>query len=484
MTPLQLSCRLLEQEYKYAFAMIDVPPELGDIIVEWGKLNIPDDALATEGNGEGGREMEQHVTVKYGMTTDKVPPEIYDIVHKTQPFPVYIGAVTLFRNPEFDVVKCDVESPWLRKLNAQISAAVPNEDEHPDYHPHVTIAYVKKGTCDRLEGTDIFKDRETHEFTASGMVFKGAGSDDDPSRANEVLLFSRVKQPAMAGEALALVAKWKVLGLTEEQMCHRLETGNWGAGEKYWYNKDRLPKLAERFAGCVTEAMEPNPQHYIDQLNPKYVINGNKFHDPTWLGKDYMWVDTVADAFKYASRAEAERVVARLKRHDRRAPITIEPVYESEVDPQHYVDELKPPHWTYQLEHDEDGNGDYWRAWYCYDGERLSFTERRERSLVERLAHAYCLLFNKIEREHPFSFPSNFRHRADALWIWYRQYTTADQDVQESGLEPPLHAKPAAGLETSKPGAPFDRLPFPSHADDMQKFLRQRRKKRAERPVL
>ena len=168
---------LLEASYKYATTDIALPPEVGDFLLDWNQLNIPEDVLHADADGGKGREMEPHITVKYGLLTPDVPPELKEIAQRTPPFPIFMGSITLFTtNPEFDVVKIDVESPWLRRLNQQISDAVPHEDTHPVYNPHITLAYVEKGTCDHMVGDDPFKAKEIpNEFTAYGFRFAGAG---------------------------------------------------------------------------------------------------------------------------------------------------------------------------------------------------------------------------------------------------------------------------------------------------------------------
>jgi hypothetical protein len=198
MTPLQLAQSLMEAAYDYASTDIKPTPEMSDFVLEWNKLNIPEDVLQTDDDGGKGREREPHITIKYGLLADEVPDELREIAKDTPPFPVFLGTVSLFTtSPKFDVVKIDVESPWLRELNRRISDAVPHEDTHPTYNPHMTLAYVQKGSCEHLVGDDPFKaEGVTREFMAYGMNFSGAG-DDDLGRAKESLLFSKVKKAAM-----------------------------------------------------------------------------------------------------------------------------------------------------------------------------------------------------------------------------------------------------------------------------------------------
>lgn len=198
MTPLQLAHTLLEGSYDYATTDIKLPDEVADFIIDWGRLNIPDDAIS-----EDGRENDIHVTVKYGLLDHELPEALKEIAKTTPPFPVILGTVSLFTtNPKFDVVKIDVESPALRLLNKRV-AELPHEDTYPEYKPHVTIAYVVKGTCDHLEGEDPFKAKDIpREFTAYGLRFRGPGDEHDPKRTEETLLFSKTKPDPALGEAV------------------------------------------------------------------------------------------------------------------------------------------------------------------------------------------------------------------------------------------------------------------------------------------
>jgi len=198
MTPLQLARSLLEGSFDYATTDIKLPDEVGDFIIDWGRLNIPDDAIS-----EDGREHDIHVTVKYGLLDHELPEPLKEVAKTTQPFPVFMGVVSLFTtNPKFDVVKIGVESPQLRLLNKRV-AELPHEDTYPDYKPHITVAYVVKGTCDHLEGEDPFKSKEIpRQFMAYGMRFRGPGDEQDPKRTEEMLLFSKTKPDPALGEAV------------------------------------------------------------------------------------------------------------------------------------------------------------------------------------------------------------------------------------------------------------------------------------------
>lgn len=194
----------MEAVYDYATTDIAVPTDAATFLLEWNELNIPEDVLFKDEDGGKGREDEPHITVKYGLLASDVPPELREIVKATPPFPVFMGKVSLFTtNPKFDVVKLDVESPWLRELNEKISNAIPHEDSYPTYHPHLTLAYVEKGTCDHMDGDDPFKAKDvSREFIAAGLRFAGAGDSEKAERKVEMLLFSKSKHPGELEEAV------------------------------------------------------------------------------------------------------------------------------------------------------------------------------------------------------------------------------------------------------------------------------------------
>jgi len=241
MNPLRLVEALLCEAYSYGCAMIDLPDQQGDHIIQWGRANILPEHLYTDSEqpDDFGYENHPHITVKYGLLGQDVPPELYSIVKRTQPFPVYLGVITLFRNDKFDVVKLDIESPGLRLLNGQISQ-LPNEDKYPNYHPHSTVAYVKPGTCDHLEGVDLFDvdGAPSAEFIAYGMKYKGPsieGADDDVGRAAETFLFTKkspVQRPAVP-----------------EQVRESLENFNWhlsGDGTTAYIDWMQVPRSQRR----------------------------------------------------------------------------------------------------------------------------------------------------------------------------------------------------------------------------------------------
>lgn len=134
----------------YSSTQVNLPQDIGDKVRAFAAL-IPDADLA-----ENGRENEPHITVKYGLHGED-PDEIRRVLADEPPITVTLGKTSIFPNGESDngdVVKIDVDSPDLHRLNKKIAAALPVTDTHPEYKPHVTIAYVKPGEGKKFAGSD------------------------------------------------------------------------------------------------------------------------------------------------------------------------------------------------------------------------------------------------------------------------------------------------------------------------------------------
>lgn len=157
-------------EYKYSCAKVDLPKELSELIINWGKKNIPDKDLY-EDDGSKGREDDIHVTLFYGIKSDN-PDEVSNLISKVKPFEIRLGLINLFKdNEKYDVLKIEVESGDLERLHYNIEKNVDVNSTYPTYKPHVTILFAKKNMVDKWVGDEEFK----------GKVFKVTEIDFSPS---------------------------------------------------------------------------------------------------------------------------------------------------------------------------------------------------------------------------------------------------------------------------------------------------------------
>ncbi|MGV0949243.1 MAG: 2'-5' RNA ligase family protein [Azonexus sp.] len=139
--------------------MVNLPEEMANQVMAWGKLQVKDEDIFVDKKGGMGREDEPHVTVLYGLLDEKPTDTVLQVFEHTAPFEIKLGPCSLFKNDDnYDVLKMEVLSPFLHALNRNICSVAAYENDYPDYRPHVTIAYVKPGTCDRLEGASPWDD--------------------------------------------------------------------------------------------------------------------------------------------------------------------------------------------------------------------------------------------------------------------------------------------------------------------------------------
>lgn len=119
-------------------------------IPKWDKLEkmiLPED-LYTEEEGLGFEE-EPHITVLYGLHDDVKVDDVRNTVKETmgeqKDVVAELAGISMFENEKFDVLKFDVVSNDLKKLNKAVTK-FPYTSDYPDYVPHMTIAYLKAGT--------------------------------------------------------------------------------------------------------------------------------------------------------------------------------------------------------------------------------------------------------------------------------------------------------------------------------------------------
>jgi 2'-5' RNA ligase len=146
--------------------------------VEWCDANIHPDDLAKDG-----MEREIHVTVAYGFV-DVTPDDVREAISGIGRVAVTLGDVTKFdTSPEHDVLKIDVHSPDLENLHYTLRDLFGKSLDvtFKEYHPHLTLAYVKKGACADLVGHGKFSGN-TYVFTS--LVY----SEPDSKRKHAVAI--------------------------------------------------------------------------------------------------------------------------------------------------------------------------------------------------------------------------------------------------------------------------------------------------------
>lgn len=136
----------------------DGPHEYGCVMLNLEIPNWKSDVLSRIKEedvyeGEDGLEDEPHVTVLYGLHNDIPDEKIEKKIKEEMTSPeIKLQKISIFENDEYDVVKFDVEGEELFRMNEEFSK-FPHTTDYPDYHPHVTIGFVKKGEGKKYTGS-------------------------------------------------------------------------------------------------------------------------------------------------------------------------------------------------------------------------------------------------------------------------------------------------------------------------------------------
>lgn len=154
--------RLIVASHKYSYVGLNIEGDLRSKIIDFAKNEVSDDDL-----GEDGRELNPHVTVFYGLHTDS-PERVKDLLKDAGPFEITFGVINRFtKNEDFDVLKIQVESDYLRQLHSKLKK-LDHTLTHPVYQPHCTLAYLKKGACMDHVGNSLF---EGEKFKVQQLEF-------------------------------------------------------------------------------------------------------------------------------------------------------------------------------------------------------------------------------------------------------------------------------------------------------------------------
>ena len=128
--------------YEYGCLMVYLKiPYWNDLL---SKINSDD--LFKDDTDRYGLETEPHCTILYGIHSDVSDEDIlsnFSNLKKSQ-FDIEINGVDCFYNKDYDVLKLNVKSNMLNQLNDS-AKSLPYTNTYPDYKPHITIAYLKKG---------------------------------------------------------------------------------------------------------------------------------------------------------------------------------------------------------------------------------------------------------------------------------------------------------------------------------------------------
>lgn len=133
---------------EYGCLMLDFPiknwKNITDIIKKEDVYDVPGYGI----------EDKPHTTALFGFIDEKTNPKDVEkatrkILEGKKKIEAKLKELSLFKNKDFDVLKFDIESDDLHDLNKALRKEFEYKNDHPDYHPHMTIAYLKPGTGEK-----------------------------------------------------------------------------------------------------------------------------------------------------------------------------------------------------------------------------------------------------------------------------------------------------------------------------------------------
>lgn len=146
-----------DQKFDYQSTQLDLPKIGADKIIEFGD-KIPENLLSKDPSdnykaAQTGREYEPHVTVLYGLSNELTAEQLKNALKDVPPIEIALGKTSIFENEKYDVLKVDIVSDQLHKVNKLLQDKFDTPGQtFKDYKPHATIAYMKKGEASKYAG--------------------------------------------------------------------------------------------------------------------------------------------------------------------------------------------------------------------------------------------------------------------------------------------------------------------------------------------
>jgi 2'-5' RNA ligase len=135
--------KIINEIQKYEYGCVMLYFDFPDIKKIHQKIN-PSDVYTSENDNSFGLELEPHTTLLFGLHSEVGDKQIKDVLSHHAFGTCQIKNASLFENEEYDVLKFDVNGNGLHECHADL-CKYPHTTSYPNYHPHLTIGYIKKG---------------------------------------------------------------------------------------------------------------------------------------------------------------------------------------------------------------------------------------------------------------------------------------------------------------------------------------------------
>ena len=165
---------LKEEKQTYNFGCVMLYFDFPEINKIHDTIN-PDDVYIQEGDRSFGYENEPHCTLLYGLHDGVTTNNIKKVLDKYTYTILKAHNASLFENPDYDVLKFDIKGDNIHETNKDLQQ-YPFTSNFPDYHPHMTIAYLKPGSGKRY--VKILKEFE-YDLIPQYAVYSKPNGDKD-----------------------------------------------------------------------------------------------------------------------------------------------------------------------------------------------------------------------------------------------------------------------------------------------------------------
>jgi len=146
----------------------DLPKEIADKVIAFASTLSDEDIYIDEKDPSYGRIKDPHITVLYGLS-DEFPDEVKHVAKDIKPVIVEIGDLSLFTdNPKFIVLKFEIKSSELEKLNSKLKNELEYTSSYVDYNPHMIVAYLKKD----MSNVDTWVNSLNNSLNGTKIEFK------------------------------------------------------------------------------------------------------------------------------------------------------------------------------------------------------------------------------------------------------------------------------------------------------------------------
>jgi len=246
-------------KYGVLMAMCKIP--------NWNKITNIIDKDDLYDKSDYGLEQDCHATILYGFHSDVNEKEVFDRITENlnKPIKIELTNISIFESKEYDVVKFDAKSKTLIELN-KICKEFPHTNSFPTYHPHLTIAYVKRG-----KGKKYIKEfSRPYQIESNELVFSTKNKKQTKvkiqeniilnERKSEFEVLKNNKKPLTDEERKKVMDANAVWHFTGKPSPAVWKSVNSKGDVKYVTNTQRLYKVSKTINGAIS-----NYHKYVKQ---------------------------------------------------------------------------------------------------------------------------------------------------------------------------------------------------------------------------